>query len=155
MVLFIHSFIWFWLLALCCCMGSSLAVSCHCSGFSCFRAWALGRTGFSSCGSSALESRLNSRGAQGFVALRHVGSSRFRDRTCVSCIGRRILYHRATRETPRLVSFNPGGIQQCLETLVATDGGMLLASHGWRPGLLLPILHSPGCPHSCEAPRCQ
>ena len=27
------------------------------------------------------------------VALRHVGSSRVRDPTCVSCTGRRILYH--------------------------------------------------------------
>ena len=32
------------------------------------------------------------------VAPWHVGSSWTRDRTCVSCIGRWILYHRATRE---------------------------------------------------------
>ena len=29
----------------------------------------------------------------GLVALRHVGSSWLRDRTCISCIGRWILYH--------------------------------------------------------------
>ena len=34
----------------------------------------------------------------GLVAPRHVGSSWFRDRTRVSCIGRRILYYWATRE---------------------------------------------------------
>ena len=34
----------------------------------------------------------------GFVAPRHVGSSRTRDRTSVPCIGRRILNHCATRK---------------------------------------------------------
>ena len=34
----------------------------------------------------------------GLVALRHVGSSQTRARTCVPCIGRRIVNHRATRE---------------------------------------------------------
>ena len=56
-------------LVLCCCMGFSL--SCHkwrvfssgtrasyCGGFSC-GAWALGSVDFSSCGSQALEHRLN------------------------------------------------------------------------------------------------
>ena len=36
----------------------------------------------------------------GFVALRHVGSSRTRDRTRVSCVGRQILIHCAARESP-------------------------------------------------------
>ena len=36
----------------------------------------------------------------GFVALRHVGSSRTRARTHVPCIGRWILNHCATREVP-------------------------------------------------------
>ena len=34
----------------------------------------------------------------GLVAPQHVGSSQTRDRTCVPCIGRRILNHCATRE---------------------------------------------------------
>ena len=34
----------------------------------------------------------------GLVALRHVGSSQTGDQTCVSCTGRQILYHWATRE---------------------------------------------------------
>ena len=38
----------------------------------------------------------------GLVAPRHVGYSRTRDRTCVPCIGRRILNHCATREVPPL-----------------------------------------------------
>ena len=29
----------------------------------------------------------------------HMGSSQIRDQTCVFCIGRQILYHRATKET--------------------------------------------------------
>ena len=40
----------------------------------------------------------------GLVALRHVGSSQTRARTCVSCIGRQILNHCATREA-QLPSF--------------------------------------------------
>ena len=54
----------------------------HCSGFSCCGARTLGAQasvvaacGFSSCGSRALERRLSSCGAQGLVALWHVGSS--------------------------------------------------------------------------------
>ena len=34
----------------------------------------------------------------GLVALWHVGSSQIRDQTCVSCIGKQALYHRATEE---------------------------------------------------------
>ena len=42
----------------------------------------------------ALEHRLSSCGTRAlFVAPRHVESSRTRDRTRVSCVGRRILYH--------------------------------------------------------------
>ena len=37
-------------------------VSSHCGGLSCCRAWTLGCLGFSSCGSWALEHRLNSYG---------------------------------------------------------------------------------------------
>ena len=56
--------------------------------------------GFSSCGSQALEHRLHSCSelCTGLVAPRHVGSPWTRNRTCVSCIGRCILYHWATRE---------------------------------------------------------
>ena len=44
---------------------------------------------------SGAQHRLNS---FGLVAPRQVGSSEVRDRTCVSCIDRWVLYHRATRE---------------------------------------------------------
>ncbi|KAJ8794162.1 hypothetical protein J1605_003308 [Eschrichtius robustus] len=44
--------------------------------------------------------RLSSWWRMGLVALRHVRSSRTRDRTFVPCIGRRILNHCATREVP-------------------------------------------------------
>ena len=40
----------------------------------------------------------------GLVALRHVGSSLIGDGTPVSCIGRWILYHRATRKPPSTCS---------------------------------------------------
>ena len=70
----------------------------RCSGFSC-EARAVECMGFSSCGSRALAHRLSSGGAQtGLVVPRHVWSSRIRDWTWVSCIGRQILYHWATRE---------------------------------------------------------
>ena len=36
----------------------------------------------------------------GFVVPRHVGYSWIRDQTRVSCTGRRVLHHRAARETP-------------------------------------------------------
>ena len=42
----------------------------------------------------------------GLVALRHVGSSWTRNRTCVFCIGRLILNHWIIREVPAMV-FNP------------------------------------------------
>ena len=91
---------------LCCCMGFSSSCSergllsrcggqaSHCCCFSSCGAQALGCRGFSSCGtwthscsSLALQHRLSW----------HVGSSRIRDRTSVSYIGRWILHHWATR----------------------------------------------------------
>ena len=42
-------------------------------------------------------------GPVGLVALLHVESSQTRDRTCVPCISRRILYHWTTREVQRFV----------------------------------------------------
>ena len=65
-------------------------------GFFCFQAWALGHLGFSSCNTWA-----QSLGHTGLVAPPHVRSSWLRDWTHVSSIGRRILYHRATREAHR------------------------------------------------------
>ena len=41
----------------------------------------------------------------GLVALWHVGSSRTRDRTHVSCLGRQILIHSAIREVPGMFLF--------------------------------------------------
>ena len=40
-------------------------------------------------------------GAHGILVPQHVGSSGTRRQLCVSCISRRILYHRATRQAPR------------------------------------------------------
>ena len=78
-------------------LSSCGARASHCGGFSC-GAQALGFLAFSSCSSRAPEHRLSSCGALGLVALRQEGSSWIRDWTCVSCIGRQILNHWATRE---------------------------------------------------------
>ena len=76
-------------LCLCCCEWGLLS-SCgvwasHSCGFSCCRVWALRRMG-----SVVVVPGLQN---TGLVALWNVGSSQKRERTCVSCIGRRILYH--------------------------------------------------------------
>ena len=98
-ILFIYLFLA--VLGLCCCAGFSLVAV---SGLL-VAEWLLllqsldsRCAGFSSCGSRALEHRVSSCGNRALFASRHVGSSRIRDWTCVSCIGRWILYHWATRE---------------------------------------------------------
>ena len=75
----------------------------QCSGFS--LQWLLllqskssRATGFSSCGSQALE-HSQQLSCTGLVAPPHGGSSQTSAQTCVSCIGRWILYHRTTRGT--------------------------------------------------------
>ena len=76
------------------------------AGFSCCEARAVALTGFSAGVTWALSLQLPGSRAQawylwypGLVAARPVGSCWIRDRTArVSCIGRWILYHRATRE---------------------------------------------------------
>ena len=55
----------------------------------------------------------------GLVAPWHVGSSRTRARTCVPCIGRRILNHCSTRGVPH--SFNYG-LQHLTEFGLITAG---------------------------------
>ena len=45
-------------------VSSGGARASHCSAFSCWKAWAVGCTGFSSCSSRALEHRLNSCGSR-------------------------------------------------------------------------------------------
>ena len=76
----------------------------HWGDLFCCRAWVLACWGFSNCCSQPLVFRFNSCGAQGLVALCPVASSQTRDRTHVSFIGRRILYHWATREAPGIFS---------------------------------------------------
>ena len=61
--------------------------------------------GLSHCASQAPSHRLNSCGAWALVALRHGGSSPIRGQTRVSCIGKWIPYHWATREAPILPLF--------------------------------------------------
>ena len=56
--------------------------------------------GLSGCGARAQQLWCT-----GSVAPQHVGSSRTRARTCVPCIGRRILNHCATRGVPSHITF--------------------------------------------------
>ena len=91
-------------------LTSCVATVSHCGGFSCCRTWALGHTGFSNCSFLALEHRLSTCGmylvlvAWSLVAPWYVGSSWTRDQTCVSCIGRWILYHWAIKEALKIMS---------------------------------------------------
>ena len=116
-IYFFNKFIYFWLRwVLVAVHGLSLVVasggysSLRCAAFSLqwlLLLWSMGsrRAGFSSCGTWAQQLWLAGSRAQaqqlwrtGLVALWHVESSGTRARTCVPCIGRRILNHCATRE---------------------------------------------------------
>ena len=90
-------------LGLCCCMGfspgagsreysSCSAQASQCDGFSCCRAQALGHMGSVVVAPSSI-AQAQELWRMGVVALWHVGFSRIRNQTTVSCIGRRILYH--------------------------------------------------------------
>ena len=135
---FIYSFI-LAVLGLHCCLGFSLVMahrwllsSCsgwvsHCSGLSCFGAQALQYVGpaaatcvLQSPGSIVVGLRL--------VAPWHVGSFQIRNQTRISCIGRQILHHWATREGPHQYIFT--------ETLLCTKHHPLWQ---WRQGLCFMI----------------
>ena len=88
-------------------LSSCSAWAFHYGGFFRCRAQALsplaslvGACGLSSCGPLALECNLSNCGAQALVTLWHMGSSQTMDRTHIPGIGRRILIHCTTRETP-------------------------------------------------------
>ena len=82
------------------CSGSLLLPmhTSHCSGFSCYRAQALGARAsvFAARGSEAVVHRLS-------CLLHGMWDSGTRNRTHVPCIGRRLLIHCATREVPRFI----------------------------------------------------
>ena len=101
----------------------------RCTGFSLqwlllLRSTGSRRPGFSSCGTRAQQLWLTGSSAQaqqlwhtGLVAPQHVGSSRTRAQTCVSCIGRRILNHCATREAPQNVVLNSTYKTKCTSVI--------------------------------------
>ena len=91
------------------CAGAALQCSVQASHCGSFLVQSRGSRvhGFTSCSRWAqwlwlLGSRVQAQYLQrtGLVALQHVGSSWTRDWTSVSCVGRWILYHWATREAP-------------------------------------------------------
>ena len=101
------SFFFFWILFIYLfifgCVGSSFL----CEGFLQLRqvgatphcgARASHYRGLSCCRAQAPDAQAQQLWLTGPVAPRHVGSSQTRARTCVPCIGRRILNHCATRE---------------------------------------------------------
>ena len=121
----INLFIYFWLCWVSiAARGLSLVAasgghsSLQCVGFSLrwlLLLWSMGsrRVGLSSCGLWAQQPWLTGSRAQAqqlwptaLVALRCVGSSQTRARTCVPCIGRRIPNHCTTREVPRVLILN-------------------------------------------------
>ena len=75
------------------CAGATLAAV---RGFLLAEASPFTDTGFSVCGSLALEHRLSTCGAS-----QHAGSSQTEDCTPVSCLVRQMLCHWVTRETPK------------------------------------------------------
>ena len=106
-----YLFIYFWLRwVFVAARGLSLVVasggysSLQCAGFSLWRLllWSTGsRHGLQQLWLTSSRAQAQQLWRTGLAALRHVGSSRSRARICVSCIGRRILNHCATREAPR------------------------------------------------------
>ena len=93
-------------------LSSCGAWASHCGGFSGCGARFLGCVSFRNCSSWAQQLRLMAPRARaqqlwcsGLAAPRHVGSSRSRDRTCVSWIGRQILSHWTTRQVQFFYSF--------------------------------------------------
>ena len=91
----------------------SRSAQAHCSGFSSWRAWAPGRSGFRSCAHAlSCAPKLWSTGSR--VVPRHVGSSWIRDQTPVSCIGRWTLYHWATRKAQYFFTLDQRGIPYAL-----------------------------------------
>ena len=74
----------------------------YCGGFSCCEARALGLLG------ATAQVRLLWWTSLNHVALQHVGSSQIGDHTRVSCTGREILYHRATRFSGALCTLHKG-----------------------------------------------
>ena len=94
-------------------LSSCAAQASHCGRFSSCRTQAPGRAGFGSHSTQAQHLRLP--GFErvppelwytGLAAAQHIGSSQPRDWTCVSYIGRRILYHWVSREALFFRSFS-------------------------------------------------
>ena len=105
-----YSFIYFWLCwivagahRLSLVVASGGCSSLRCTGFSCWRAQALGMQASEAVGSRAWAQQL---WLTGLVALRQVESSQTRDRTCVPCIGRWILIHCTTQGRPLFHSWS-------------------------------------------------
>ena len=80
--------------------------SLWCTGFSLWWLLLLQSTG-------SRARRLQQLRRTGLAAPWHVGSSRIRAQTCVSCIGRQILNHCATREAPICRLFDDGHSDWC------------------------------------------
>ena len=145
LTLFSFSFFYTFILFIFGCVGSSLlcagflqlrragatlhcgARASHCGGFS-LQSTGSRRVGSRSCGSWAQQLW-----SAGLVAPWHVGSSRTRARTCVSCIGRRILNHcTTTREVPVLF-FKVGGLYMCFFLLIFHCQFIFITSNELKP----------------------
>ena len=107
--LFIYLFIYFWLFWVFSAVQAFLCLwwagamlhnsvqTSHCGGFSCWGAQALGAWA-SAADSWGFQAHSTGSIVVGWVASQHVGSPQARDRTCLSCTGRWILYQWANRK---------------------------------------------------------
>ena len=83
----------------------------------------------------------------GLVAPWHVGSFQIRDRTRVSCVGRQILYHWATREAPQQPLTHPQSWRVCpppLTELTAQLSPTKSPACKWRSSQRSPSSAAPG-----------
>ena len=126
--------------------------------------WSTESVGFPGCGTWAHSlqfpgSRTQAQyfSAHRFVAPRHGGSSRMRDRTCISCIGRRFLYHWATRKALQFF-FNQKFWARFLAAFLPKPAVLPSAwVADWAPSGVffqerdVPSSRSPGCPNPTSA----
>ena len=103
---------------------------CCCIGFSSRWLLLLRSMGFGACGFQQLW-------LPSLAAPRHVGSSPIRDQTHVSCIGRWILYHWATREAPAQTLLKGMTVTTRIMRLVSTKPSSWVGIHG--------LVGEPGC----------
>ena len=96
-------------------------------------AGALGHAGFNGCSSQDPGHGLNNSDTWFLAAPQHVASSWIRDETHISCIGRQILHHWATREAQGCIFLNQMSLLMIFCTLQFS--GSIMSNSLWPHGL--------------------